>query len=399
MHLLETYALSTGSKINKPFIVKKYFPLPTNKYITIQNSSGMPSKSYSYFQEVINFIQPLLKENQIDIIQIGSEKDRALIGAFHLHGQTNINQTAYILSNSLLHIGNDSFAIHMASAFNIPLVGLYSISSPEIAGPYWKNDKQICLCPEGNWKPSFNPNEQPKTVDSIKIEKVVESIEKILFNTNTLKFKTKYIGNKFSWKILETLPQTIIPNSFFGKELVNIRFDYLENFQNLDATIENLKNRPCSIITDRSLEIEKLIPYLSQLKMLSYDITENIDIDFVNKLNNLNIKFNLIFKSEPTNQEDLNLRKLALIDIDKKIENITYSTEFLQKIGPKDIIRTNKLILHRNKFFCSKAGLVENKDIQYSGQNFIFEQKLEQISDLELLKEDIDFIFIYENID
>jgi len=67
MHLLETYALTTGSKIKKPFILKKYFPLPFERYVTIQNSSGMPGKCYDYFQEVIDFIF-YLKSSEIKLL-------------------------------------------------------------------------------------------------------------------------------------------------------------------------------------------------------------------------------------------------------------------------------------------------------------------------------------------
>jgi hypothetical protein len=63
MHLVETYSLSTGSKIKKPFIHKKFFPLPFEKYITIQNSSGMQGKCYDYFQEVVNFVYEDLEKS------------------------------------------------------------------------------------------------------------------------------------------------------------------------------------------------------------------------------------------------------------------------------------------------------------------------------------------------
>ena len=75
MHLLETYALSTGSKIGKPFIVKKFFPVKYEKYITIQNSSGMPAKCYDYFQQVVDFLLPVLNKENIGIVQIGGKED------------------------------------------------------------------------------------------------------------------------------------------------------------------------------------------------------------------------------------------------------------------------------------------------------------------------------------
>ena len=141
MHLIQKYALSTGSKIGKPYIVKKYFPVDAEKYITVQNSSGMPGKCYDFFEDVLQFLKPLLDKNNYKIVQIGGEKDKKIPNAIDLTGKSNINQTAYIISKASLHLGNDSFAVHMASGFDVPTVGLYGITSPELAGPYWNNKK------------------------------------------------------------------------------------------------------------------------------------------------------------------------------------------------------------------------------------------------------------------
>ena len=180
MHLLETYALSTGSKIGEPFILKKFFPVKYEKYITLQNSSGMPSKCYDYFQETINFLLPMLQKHGIGIVQIGGPEDYPLNNVENLQGKTNIHQTAYIINNSLLHLGNDSFAIHMASAFGVKCVGLYSITLPEIAGPFYNKKNSICLYPDSE-KPSFNPNESPKRINKIKPEEVASACLKLLF--------------------------------------------------------------------------------------------------------------------------------------------------------------------------------------------------------------------------
>ena len=398
MHLLEIYALTTGSKIKKPFIIKKYFPLPFDKYITIQNSSGMPAKCYSYFQEVVNFLKPSLDEKGIKIIQIGSKEDTGLLGVIHLQGQCNINQTAYILSNSLLHIGNDSFAIHMASSFNVPLVGLYSVSSPEIAGPFWKNENQICLLPEGNWKPSFNPNEIPKKIDSIKIETVIESVEKLLFKNNKIKIKTKYIGEKFTHRLLEALPDQVLPPDSFPNELLNIRFDYKNNFTDLNALAQNLNSRPCSVITKQPLNIEVLQPLFKNLKLVIYDVTENIDVSFIEKLHNLGIQTSVIFKSDIGSEDDLNSRKLAIIELPINIQEVNvYPKDLPSDIEPEDIFRTNKILFGNNKIYASKAAYLENKDTSLKGDTIICEQKIKEISNFEILKEDLDYGCVYKN--
>lgn len=396
MHLLEIYALTTGSKIKKPFIQKKYFPLPFEKYITIQNSSGMPAKCYSYFQEVINFIFPLLEKHNIKIIQIGSKEDQVLAKTVPLHGQTNINQTAYILSNSLLHIGNDSFAVHMASAFNIPLIALYSVSSPEIAGPFWKNNNQICLVPNGNWKPSFNPNENPKKIDSIKIEIIVNAIEKLLFDKIELNIKTKFIGEKFTHRLLESLPDQVLSPQVFPNELLNIRFDYKSDYVDLNSTAQNLNIRPCAIITDHSLELEQLHPFFKNLKLVIYDITKGVDISFIEKINALGLQNSIIFFKDIGTEEELVKRKIEMIDLPNSIEEVTLlSKDSPEKLDKNDIFRTNKILFADNKIYASKAGFLEKKEILLTENDLIFEQKIKDIDNLELLKQDFQYGLIY----
>ena len=67
MHLVETYALSCGAKIDKPLIYEKYFPLPQVKYITFQPFSGAPSKNYDFWQQVIDILFPILQNKDISL--------------------------------------------------------------------------------------------------------------------------------------------------------------------------------------------------------------------------------------------------------------------------------------------------------------------------------------------
>jgi ADP-heptose:LPS heptosyltransferase len=125
MHLLEQYSLASGVKIKKPYIYEKFFPVTAEKYITFHPSSK-PSKTYDYWQEVINIISPILDSKGIKIIQLGQEKEKVYSGVVSLVGFTNINQTAFILRDCLLHFGADSFPTHIASGYNKKIVALYS---------------------------------------------------------------------------------------------------------------------------------------------------------------------------------------------------------------------------------------------------------------------------------
>ena len=105
MHLIETYALNCGLKIDKPFIYEKYCPIPFDKYISFQPCSKYSSKSYDLWQEVIDQIVPILQEDEIHVVQIGGKDEKPIKNCYHLQGKTNINQAAYIIKRGLLHFG------------------------------------------------------------------------------------------------------------------------------------------------------------------------------------------------------------------------------------------------------------------------------------------------------
>jgi hypothetical protein len=398
MHLVETYSLSTGSKIKKPFIHKKFFPIPFEKYITIQNSSGMQGKCYDYFQEVLNFVHEDLEKAGYKIIQIGTKEDRPLNNVVHLHGQTNINQTAFILENSKLHIGNDSFAIHMCSAFDVPLIGLYSVSSPGIAGPFWKNKNQICLTPK-NWKPSFNPNESPKRVNEIKIESIIESIKTLLNINLSQNINTIFIGERYGQVLLEAIPSIILPKTVFPEVPLNIRFDYIDQIEEKDyiCTLNNLNTRKCAIITDKPLEIEKLFQLKDKIINLFYDITFNdIDLSFVNKIKSLGMKVDFIFnKSKNKNESALDSKKLELIDY-QEIINIVENTEKpTEEIKESKFYKSKKILFANNNTYLSKAAYLENKPINLDKLDVI--QSIKDINNIDLLiEEDADYCLFYK---
>ena len=66
-HLIETYALNCGLKIDKPFMLEKFFPIDVENFITIHPNSKYTSKCYDHWQEVVDLIREPLKENNIDM--------------------------------------------------------------------------------------------------------------------------------------------------------------------------------------------------------------------------------------------------------------------------------------------------------------------------------------------
>lgn len=82
----------------------------------MQNKQWYPER----FQEVID----RLKDN-FKFVQLGSSGDPPLTGVVDLRGKTNIRETAAVLANACLFVGNVGFLMHLARAVECPSVILF----------------------------------------------------------------------------------------------------------------------------------------------------------------------------------------------------------------------------------------------------------------------------------
>lgn len=394
MHILEQYALNCGLKIGKPFIYEKYFPLPSQKYITFNPFGKFNSRKYSYWQEVVNLLYPILEKQNIKIIQIGGQNEKGYNHCFHLMGQTDFHQTAYIINNSLLHFGVDSFPIHIASYFDKKIVALYCNMYASQSKPYWSNPDNIKLIQADlkNNKPSYAAEENPKIIDNIKPEEIVSSILDFLnIKPQTIQ-ETLYIGPRYGSTIIESIPSIILPPEIFTNELLNIRFDYVKTIEEKDyiCTFNNLNIRKCAIITDKPIDIEKFTPLKDKLINIFYDITNNdIDIDFVNKVKFLGIKIIFIFKkSKQDNEINLNNKKLQLVDHPELIHVVENSNIPIDIVKSAKSYKSTKLLFANNQIYLSKVAYLENKPIIFD-TNLNMSQNLNDITNLnELIQSD-----------
>ena len=392
MHLLETYALSTGSKIGKPFILKKFFPVGYDKYITVQNSSGMPSKCYDYFQDVIDLLSPILKENGITIVQIGGKDDITLNGVHNLQGATNINQTAYIIDNAMLHLGNDSFAVHMASAFNTPVVGLYSITLPSIAGPYFNKQNSICLYPDDQ-KPSFDPNETPKRINSIKIEDILKSCLSLLkIAQNNFSINTFYIGKRYKEQMVECIPNSVIHPEFFKNSVLNIRCDYVDTID-LNILYGNISVRQCAIITDKSFDTIPLNNLKQNVHIVIYDITNGLEISFIDSLSKLGVRYICVVDKARISKEAVAEYKLQLIDYCSVDEYSLVPDDCPNQIPDGLECKTNKILISNGNVYTGRACELENIPITDLSNLSI---NLDLLKDKSQLLKELDHCFLYK---
>lgn len=393
MHLIERYALSTGSKIEKPYIYETYFPIPFEKYITFQAQSKFESKDYHYFQDVLDFIAPILEKEGIHIIQLGTINEKPYKRVIDMRGQTSFNQLAYVMRGSLLHFGPDSLGVHLASTYNVPVVGLYSIIQGSVAGPYFGDkSKQIIIEAfrnVGNGKPSYSPQENPKSINTIKPELIANSIFKLLNIDFQIPFQTVFTGKRYSKEIIREL----IPNSLNvinnPDEPIEIRADLYYNEGILAHHLSYLKKSV--VLTNKPIAIPLIKHFKSYISAVVYKITENDEPNFIKELVSNGIPILLL--SDLTG-EALNAKKLSYY----KYGNINHVEKPDPKIVEelkKDVehlyYRSCKLVGSQDKIYASHASIEQNIQLQRDSE-------YQKVIDAPNFWEDLEFFTLIKGL-
>lgn len=350
MHLIQLYALSSSSTIDKPQITLKYFPLTVNKYITLHTTSK-ETKSYSYWQEVVQLLLLILNKEGISIVQIGQKDEIPIQGCIHLLGQTSINQSCYILSNSLLHMGADSFPVHFCSSLSKKILALYSNNYISNVGPYWSKPEDVILLePErkNGEKPSFMIQGE-KSINSICPIKIAESVLKLLNIEWKSEYKTLQIGPNYHNKIVESANDCVIDVNKLGLQNIVVRNDY--NY-NIDFLFQQCSVAKVVIITEKSLPIELLQRFKPNIIEVLYKITKEHNPQFVKDLSQIKIPYKLFSEMS---DENLNPIKLDYLDsssiIFKRDINIP---EVLKNIDLNKIwYKSSRFLLGRGKIYPS----------------------------------------------
>lgn len=402
MRLLDTYATNTGSTIDVPFIFSKYFPLPVDKYITLQTQTPYDSRNYEYWQDVIDILNPILSKHNIKIIHTGLKDDKKYHGVIDILGQTNINQLAFIIENTMLHLGADSFGVHLASHYNKPIVALYSISNPNVAGPHFgdKNKHVLIKAYEniGNKKPSYSPNESPKSINTVKPEEIANNVLKLLNINHKINYKTLFIGDRYTHRIIEAFADQILPSNLVPQNLLNIRLDYIETItdQIYNAILNNLSIRPCALVTNKTINLQPFLQFKERLNSIFYDITYQVDPQFINHAMGLGFKIFFVFNLSKSNEFTLNKRKLELIDFPQNIEVIK-KPENVNLDNIKNIkYKTNKILFANGKAYLSKTAQEDDKPIYSLNENWV--QPLSDLSNINrFIEEDLFHTCLIEN--
>jgi hypothetical protein len=335
MHFIETYALNCGLKIDKPYIFQKYYPPPSDSFITFSHGS------YEYYQDVIDIIFPKLEEKNIDIVYL-KNKDEEVFDLCHEIPEIDYNQCAYLLEKSLLHFGEPTFFSDLACHYNLKTVTIYSNAYPQNVGPYWNQENDTQVQPLS--APAFDPQENHAIVNSIKPEKIAEAILAALNMKYDYEYETVYLG-EFYYRndvVMEIVPDKNPPivmenNNRSIRMDLNFDEEYLYNL---------LKIKPHQIWTDRPINRDILSALKSQIQQIFYIVSENDDPSFMRTISELSINYKLVSFLE---DEALNSKKLDYVDFmpiinlrSKKKKEI----DSFKKLGINNLFYSSCKVIH-----------------------------------------------------
>jgi heptosyltransferase III len=135
----------------------------SERHAVLHPFASSPDKQWpaERFAEVARFLQLW----NIKPIFLAGPGDDA--GPFHPHQVLagSLSEVKAVLSNAALFLGNDSGPAHMAAAFGVPTIVLFSTSDP-IAWEPWKTESEVILARDG--------------LESLSVSRVVTALERLL---------------------------------------------------------------------------------------------------------------------------------------------------------------------------------------------------------------------------
>ena len=116
--LTRIYSEILGVPFNRPQIITDPIDGLPSEYIVVHTTSHK-------YRTYLNFHMALDK-SRLPIIQIGAREDYILgngdFGFIDMRGKLSFRQTAYVISKAKLFVGIDSYPMHVAGVFDIPMV-------------------------------------------------------------------------------------------------------------------------------------------------------------------------------------------------------------------------------------------------------------------------------------
>lgn len=370
MHKLESFALSSGSKIHKPYINKSFYPLKSSRFICVSQQAQNDSTTYDYYDDVIFHIKPYLEENNIDIYEIGSSKNSPLFYCENLKDK-NINQNSYILSKSMLYLGNYNIYSNIASHLNKKTVCAINNDYIDTLKHYWADESDsVFLMDKKEFKPSYASNENPKTINDVYPEKIAAQVLNSLdIKHNLDKIQTLYIGDFYKNKSLDVIPGQYPVAKVNHDGTINVRMD--KNFDLRFLSSCSTLNK-FNIITDKLIPLPLLSQLKSNISAIAFFINKDTKIEDVQMLESVGVKVNLLC----VNSRHLKTLRLKFFDKHVNLYQSSTKKDFGHSFSEGLQFLSKKNILKGSSLYNSYLSVSENKNISTAQNEDVFWNEL-----------------------
>lgn len=362
MHLLNAQSLAGGQIINKVQLYEQYFPLPfEGKYIVFSPVSK-ESKCYNFWGDVLSIIIPILNKANIRIIQTGSANERPYNGCIHLMGQTTLNQVFFLIKNSVGLLSTDTFTHHAADSYGVKSTIIVGNNYKNNICAYFNPQNQTVLEPpyEDGQKPCLSLQDPNKSIDKIKPEQIATAVCKMLNLEYDFPYQTIYTGEISLATMSISCCDSIINNQQLG--IPSIIMDLTLNFDE-NILLNQMNVCEVSVITAKPLS-DNIFNHHKQskrIKELIYEITEDNNPDFAQKVIRNGIPLRLVSKLP---EDKINELKLKYYEIGIIWPLKQFNPNNIPELKDKDLsnlyFKSARFLFSKGKVYSSKAHLLKD---------------------------------------
>lgn len=165
-------------------------------YIVINPAASKAERNWPIENYVLLIQKIQTQYPKFRIVLTGAPSDHGIgeqittqVEVINLIGQTTLKQLAAVLDKASLVIAPDTGPVHIATAMNTPVIGLYAVITSRLSGPYLSQHLCIDKYPEAlkvylNQEPNTvkwgTRVHNPKAMSLITVEEVLDKIPQVL---------------------------------------------------------------------------------------------------------------------------------------------------------------------------------------------------------------------------
>jgi ADP-heptose:LPS heptosyltransferase len=127
--------------------------------------SRRPEKVWPHF---LDLAEKISSSGLAEVVVCGNEHGPEWPGTIDLRGQIALNELPKLVEQATLVVSNDSAPLHLASAMNKPVVGLFGPTEHQRYGPYPAQEKQSVAISSGG-----------SSMESLRVDEVFDRIKEM----------------------------------------------------------------------------------------------------------------------------------------------------------------------------------------------------------------------------